>query len=247
MIRNNRRVRLGEVKMNTNQESGTQENQNPSLEDGKQQPSQSDESSGSTPSNETSENSGKIDLSTLDPKVQKLISDLRNENANSRQKNKSLAESHGKLKQALIETGLIEDDSPNPEEHLKNVKAQNEVALFQNGILEAAFEYGVNKENLKYFQYLVSERLSQLQDEEELTEEDLSFLAQEARRGTSTNTNGSTSVDGKSSPKPGAPAGQVNLDQFVKMNIGEKTELFMKNKELYTTLMSEAKSKRMIV
>lgn len=191
--------------------------------------------------------SGELDVSKLDPKVQKLIKDLRNENAGSRKSNKALTESHGKLKKALVEAGIIEDDEEAPEEKLKAITAQHEVSVVNNAILETAIEHGVGKDDLKYFRFLVQEKFETLGEDEELDSDQLAELAAEARKRSGTQATGSTSVTEKGkAPAPGA-TGAVSLDQFVKMNMGEKSELYTKNPATYNQLMAEAKSKKRLL
>jgi hypothetical protein len=195
---------------------------------------------------------GKLDVSKLDPKAQKLISDLRKENAERRKALKSTSDQHSKLKKALIDAGVIENDEEAPEEKLKTVTAQNELNVFNSAILEAAVEHNVGKESLKYFKFLVNERVAELGDDEELSAEDLAELAGQARK-TSAPKKKSTSVEGANgdeegdgTPPPGGD-GAVTLDQFMRMNMGEKSAFFLKNRKLYDQYMAEAKAKKLFV
>jgi hypothetical protein len=163
---------------------------------------------------------------------------------------KNLDESHNKLKKALVEAGIIENDEEAPEEKLKTVSAQNELASFNNAVLESALEFGVSKADLKYFRFLVQEKVAELKDGEELDDAAMGEIAKQAKR-TQANGGGSTSVgsgggEGGSAPKPGASDG-VTLEQFCKMNMGEKSALYLKNAALYNQLIAEAKSKKMLV
>jgi hypothetical protein len=170
---------------------------------------------------------------------------LRKENGDHRIKNKALVESHGKLKKALVETGIIKDDDEAPEEKLKTVSAQLNGSTVKNAVLEAAIEHGVGKENLKFFEFLVSDKLASLEDDQELTEDDLESLAVQAR-GRQSGNSGTTSVGGKEKPDPQGSS-EVNLDQFVGMSIAEKDQLFKKNPDLYNRLFSEAKAKNLLI
>jgi len=188
------------------------------------------------------------DLSKLDPNVQKLIGNLRKENADHRIKNKTLTEQQGKLKKSLVDAGLIEDDEESPDEKLKVVSAGYQNATIKNAVLEAAIEYGVGKENYRYFEFLVSDKLSSLADDQELSDDDLQALAEEARGRSAGGSSGDTSFknDGsKGTKKPGAST-EVTLDAFVSMNVTQKTELFRKNPDLYNQLFAQAKSKKLL-
>lgn len=191
---------------------------------------------------------GKLDISKLDPAVQKLISDLRKENGDHRVKNKSLAESHGKLKQALVDAGIIEDDSGTAEEKLAAVTNGLQGATLRNAILENALEYGVGKDAIKYFEFLVQDRLASLEEDGELTENDLAELAQEARGRSGASGSGTTSVGDSKGTKPNPQgSGEVTLDQFTAMNITDRTLLFKKNPDVYNRLFAEAKSKKLLM
>lgn len=190
----------------------------------------------------------KLDVSTLDPKAQKLIKDLRKENADARKRNKNLDENQGKLRAALVEAGIIEGDDGDPETAVKSLKAQNEQAVFHNAILESAVEYGVGKADLKYFRFLVQEKVAELKDGEELGDDDLAELAKQAKRPAASASTSVTGGEGGEPPpkKPGA-SGDVSLEQFAKMNTGEKSALYLKNADLYNQLHAEAKSKKMLL
>ncbi len=194
----------------------------------------------------------KVDLSKLDPAVQKMIKDLRTESAENRNKNKSLTEKFSGLKKGLVEAGLIEDDEADPVEKIKQVSGHNAILSTRNAVLEAAIQNGIGADGMEYFGFLVEKKLSELGDDEELGETQIAEIAVQVKK-FSTKTPASTSADagagngqGTGAPPPGG-AGSVTLDQFVKMNMMEKTGLYTKNPDLYKQLMGEAKSKRLIV
>jgi hypothetical protein len=209
--------------------------------------SQVDESAKPKSQNDDQKDQGddsELDVSKLDPKVQKLIKNLRQENGEHRTKNKALGESHGKLKQALVDAGIIEDDEVDPKEKLEQVSAGLQGAQLNSAILEAAVEHGIGKEDLRYFKFLVSEKFGSLEEDQELTEDDLAELAAEAR-GRKSGNDGTTSVGGGTPPPPGK-GGDVTLEQFVSMTTAEKSLIFQKNLPLYERLFSEAKAKKLL-
>jgi hypothetical protein len=190
---------------------------------------------------------GESEDSKLDPKVQKMLKDLRDENAKHRTKNKELGAQSAKLKQALVEAGIIQDDEEAPEEKVKALSQENNSLAVKSALLEAAVEHGVPKDSLKYFSFLVSDRMSQLQDGEEVTEEEIASLASEAKARSASKSgvqNSSVGNSGKGTPNPGGK-GDVTVDQFVRMNMGEKSKIFTENPALYDKLMSEARSKKL--
>lgn len=190
---------------------------------------------------------GELDVTKLDPKVQKLIADLRKENGDHRKKNKILSESQEKLKKTLIDTGVIDNDEEPTEEKLKNVTQTNEQLNMRSAILEAAVENNVSKDDLKYFTFLIQEAVSGLKDDEELTDAQIADIAKAAKRNGNPMT--TTSVDNSkdnSTKKPGA-SGEVTVEQFAKMNMGEKTAIYVKDKDLYNRMMAEAKEKNLLI
>jgi hypothetical protein len=175
-----------------------------------------------------------------------MIKDLRKENAEARKKNGSLSDAHGKLKTALVEAGLIEDDEADPEEKLKGVTAQNEQIVVNSAILEAALENGVSKADLKYFRFLVHEKLAELEDDQELDSDMMAELAKQARRTQAGSGGASSTSVTQGAPSPGGSS-EVTVEQFTRMNIGEKSDLFARNRAQYDKLMAEARDKRILV
>lgn len=198
------------------------------------------------------EESGELDLSKLDPKAQKLIKDLRTESASHRSQNKNLNSQLGTLKKALVDAGVIEDDSEKPEEKIKSLSEKSSALEFRSAILESALEHGVSKDGLEYFEFLVSKRASALEEGQELTDEILGELASQVIKQAGGKSSGakSTSVgngDKGANPPPPGDAGGVTLDQFVKMNITEKSQMYIKTPELYNQLHKEAKEKKLLI
>ena len=104
---------------------------------------------------------------------------------------------------------------------------------------EAAIEYGVTRESREFFDFLVSKKLDDLGEEEELTEEDLESIAKEARsKFASPNTSVGTQGE---NPAPSEGANTVDLAQFQEMGLGERSGLYQKDKDLYTRLVAEEK------
>ena len=192
-----------------------------------------------------------LEVDKLPESAKKLIKTLRDENAKHRTKNKELGDKTGKLKKALVEAGIIQDDEEAPEEKIKNLSETNQGLVLKSVLLEAAVEHSVPKSALKYFQFLIAEKLESLADGEELSEDDMAALAEEAKavKG-SGGGGGNSSVDGKGKGKGDAPApggnGAITIDQFVLMNIAEKSVLFQKSPDVYNKLMSQARAKRLL-
>lgn len=201
-------------------------------------------------SDEQEESKDKGDkLDTLTPEqLKKLVKDLRKENGDKRGKVKTLTEGHNKLKQALVDAGIIENDEESPEEKLKVSSMQSEAMTMRAAILESAIEHGVGKEGLDYFTFLVEKKAASLGEDEELTADDLAEIAKEvsSKSGKGGGTTGAGGGNGGGSPPPGGKGG-TTLEQFTKMSIAEKSKLYSENRDLYNKLIAEAKDKKVLV
>jgi hypothetical protein len=187
-----------------------------------------------------------LDVDKLPESAKKLIKSLRDENAKHRTKNKELGEGQGKLKKALVEAGIIEDDEVAPEEKVAGLSQQLQGAQMRTALLEAALEHSVPKESLKYFQFLVAERLEALEDDGELSQDDIAEIAQEAigKGGAGkAASGGNSSVKGSKAPPAGGDS-RVTVDQFDAMTILEKSDLYTKKPEVYQQLFTESKAKK---
>lgn len=174
------------------------------------------------------------------------IESLRKENAKYRTKAKELETQYTGLNDRFskVEKGLKglfgeSEEEVTPEEQLEYLTAQNENLVLNSALTEAALEYGIGKEDFTYFKFLVQERLAGLEEDGELTEEDLDAIAKEARRGKSA---ASTSVEG-GTPPPESTGG-ITLEQFQAMGINEKSALFGKNEALYKQLVAQDRASK---
>lgn len=176
------------------------------------------------------------------------IKGLRDENAKYRTRAKDLESKVTETSERLgkFETGLKtlfgeEGDELSPEERVEALQAQNEQLAVQSAMKEAAFEYGIGRDSYEYFEFLVSKRLNDLEEGEEITEEDLEDIAKSANSRTA---NSSTSVgtDANGNPAPIANEGSITLDAFMEMGIGEKSVLYQKDKALYESLANQERA-----
>jgi len=190
-----------------------------------------------------------LDVEKLPDSAKKLIKSLRDENAKHRTKNKELGAGQEKLKKALVEAGIIEDNEEAPEEKIQGLSTQLQGAQMRTALLEAAIEHSVPKESLKYFQFLVAEKLEALEDDGELSQDDIAAIAQEAKGKSSTGggSGGSSSVGGKGGKAPPPEGdGRITLEQFNRMTILEKSELFTKKPDVYNQLFAQAKAAKAV-
>ena len=200
--------------------------------------------------NDNAEGNDAPDESKWDEGTKKYIQSLRKESAKYRQKSKESApaiERLTKLEQGLkAALGIGDDEEVSTEDKLEQITAQAQQTDFKAAILEAALEHGIPKSELRYFQFLVNETLGELGEDEELGDDRMAeIVAQVQARSNPGRASGNTSVDPKGEPNPKG-GGNVTVDQFVKMGLTEKSNLYAKNPNLYTSLMAEARSKRLL-
>ena len=139
----------------------------------------------------------------------------------------------------------IEEEKP--EEKIKTLTAANQGLDFRRAVLEAAVEHGIGKESIDFFEFLISKAASELDEGEELPDEKMLEIVAKCKKGSgeSGKGKGDTSVGngGKGEPNPDKnKAGDVTLSKFLKMTVVQKSELYTKNRELYESLVAQAKA-----
>lgn len=178
------------------------------------------------------------DFSKLPPETQKMIKKLRNENKTLRANNKSTSERMGKIEQALkLVNGDGEDDEA-PEVKLGRVNAQNEELAITNAFKDLALEHSINKEQFKYFSFLMNEAISELGEDEEMDEEQLESIVAEAKA-KAPKASSTTSVTGKKGGQGPKKSDTVTAEQFKKLGIIGRSKLYRENPDLYNSLSKE--------
>lgn len=185
--------------------------------------------------------SGSNSLNDLPEWAQNEIKSLRGESAKHRTANKELSSKLNTFETAMKKAGLLEDETP-PEKKLESVTSQAEALAVQNALLEIAVEHGVSKDNFKYFSFLMNEKLAELKDDEELTEEQLTEILDQVSTGNKGSGNSSFG-GGKGKGKGNEEQTGPTLEEFTKMGIMAKSTLFQKDSATYNRLVAEAKSK----
>lgn len=218
--------------------------------------------------NGADEDEGDSDDDETDPgdslgftKEQKAYVDgLRKESAKYRTKAKELESGLRGTNDRLnkFESGLKrlfgDDDGEDtgnltPEQRIERLEKRNqqdkqqlaeerEQLALEAALKGAALEHGIRKENYEYFEFLVGKRLASLQDDEELTEDDLALLAKQANGKSAPK---STSVD-EDGPDPDEEDGELTLEEFMDMGISARSQLYQKDKALYERLVAAEKS-----
>lgn len=194
----------------------------------------------------------KIDESKFDDKTKKYLAKLRGENAKHRTSNKDLKSklnlSETQKKKMLEAAGIVVDDEK-PEEKLKTAREQNNTLVFNNAVLETAVAQGVPAEKLKFFRFLMSEAVSELEEGDELDDEKIAEIVKECKGGKAGKANSTVKKfdkDGKEikAPSPDQNTGDgPSLEEFCSMGPVAKSKLYLKNEAAYTRLYNEAKSK----
>jgi hypothetical protein len=184
-----------------------------------------------------------------DPKkAEEEIRKLRAENAKHRTKNRELdsrlATMDGTLNKLKAAFGG-EEEEVDPAEMAVALHAQNEALQVELGISQLAMEHGISGESSNYFRFLLAQRFDGLDEGEEVTEEDILGIVQEVQKFGGRKGMNSTGLSTDRRPNSDQASG-VSVEAFAKMTVGEKTELFVKNEELYKQLFREAKEKRLI-
>lgn len=188
------------------------------------------------------------DESAWDDKTKAYVAKLRKENATHRNKNKELKSSVQNLtekQKAILKAAGIESEDEKPEEKVKSLTATSQTLAFRNAILETAVKKGIASDDLEFFEFLIAKATSELEENEELSEDALDEIVKKV--GAKGKGSANTSVGaGKEQQKPGA-SGAITIDQFCAMSISEKSALYVKQPDLYASLLKEAKAKKRLV
>jgi len=190
------------------------------------------------------------DLPSDPEELKKYILQLRKENAKHRTKAKNLEDSSTTAEQKLQEMrsnlakalGLEGEDEVSPEEQVQHLTSYTQQLEIQSALMETALVNGVSANELGYFKYLLAERLEALEEGEELGEEEMAEIVGEVKR-VSAAKSASTGVGTKAPAPTNTSSGGVTVEQFMKMSVTEKSQLYMRDKSLYERLVEEAKKK----
>ena len=205
-----------------------------------------------TPPKEDGEDDPKLDLESMTPEARAYIKKLRRENAKYRTKAANISQNYEQLQARVKKVAGGNDDGDDIpiEKRVEQLESTSQGALFDNAILTAAVENNIDKSGLKYFRYLVAEKVSELGEGEELGPEELAEIAEEARKTVSGGKRGlaKTSVtnsddDDDGGKKPGSK-GKITIDQFIAMTVAQKSDLQKANPEQYIALFNEARNSR---
>jgi len=193
-----------------------------------------------------------LDEEKLDAKTKAHIAKLRKEAAGHRTKAKDLASQLGKSeeqKKAILKAAGVELETEDPETKLKALTAESQQLAFRTAILESAVENGIAKDQVEFFEFLVSKEAATLKENEEISDEKMVEIVAKVKAGGGGN-KANSSVDGKGGggkPPPKENTTEVTLEKFTRMTMAEKSKLYETNVDLYTSLSNEARRLKKLV
>lgn len=212
-----------------------------------------EESEGGAGADDAGKKSDSFDYS--DPEKAKAeIKRLRDENAKARIKNKetsqrltTLEQTFGGLKKAL---GVSDDKELTPEElkaERERLMAERDALLVDQQLREMESEHSIPKEHSKYFRFLLNEKLESLEEGEELPQEDLEDIVKQVKSLGGTKKSGnSTGLNSGGAPSPKEGTGDLTVEDFAEMTLGERTALYTKNPQEYNRLFAAANAKGLL-
>lgn len=198
------------------------------------------------------QNQSEDDFDNWQPnKVKDYVKKLRQENKNYRLRSQQVEEKLSSFEKNLKKVlGTSDEEEIDPQIYIKNLSQANEAQQLQIAIYETAIQNGLSSpESIEYFQFLFGKRLAQLKENEILADEDLEDIISKAKSftGAQTPANRTTFSEG-STPRPEAGNhADLTVEQFVKMSVMAKSELYRTNEMLYKSLMAEARAKKLFI
>jgi len=188
----------------------------------------------------------KVDVSKLDPKVQKMIKDLRAENAKHRTDGKKVSDRLTNLESILKKVAGGDTEEETPEEKLASLSGRAESAEVRSTMLEIAIENGISKDSFEYFEFLMTKKLSALEEGAELSEEDLEEVLKKVKVGAKKGPAQTSPDDDKEKDKNPGSNNEMTVEQFAKLGMMTKSKLYNEKPETYNSLLKQAKEKRLL-
>lgn len=182
--------------------------------------------------------------------AQALIKSLRKEAGDRRTENKSLKDKltgyDNQFKQIKGHLGIKDEEEDTPENRIAALTQNNDQLQMDLSIMQLARENGIAPEDDKYFRFLLAEKFEGLGEDEELSEEALTEVLTQVQAVSKKKPASSTGQGGGKKPNGEQDKGAVTVEQFAKMSLSQRTEIYDKNPTLYSELMSKARSSRLI-
>jgi hypothetical protein len=188
---------------------------------------------------------GANDLTALPEWAQKELKSLRGESAKYRTDNKGLKERLDNFEKNLKKVlGGEEEDDEAPEVKIEKLQGHAQSLEVRTAFMEIAIENSISKDEYEYFEFLMGKALNGLGEDEEMSEEALNEIIAKCK--SSEKKPADSSVNNGQQGKGQKKESGVTVEEFAKMSMTQKSELFQKNRELYNSLFEQAKSKKLI-
>lgn len=174
--------------------------------------------------------------------MKKVIKNLRKENAKYRTQKQSQEDSFKSLSEQLgaIKKHLKIEDNVDPAEQIKSLTTSNESLEFELSMVNLARENEIPKDLDGYFRFEMQQALMKLKDDEEMSDEAIQEIVEKVKKLSSAQGGGSNSsgVGGKKPPQKPPEGGEKKptVDEFKKMSLAQKNELYQKDRETYDKL-----------
>ena len=176
--------------------------------------------------------------------AQAEIKRLREEAKSRRLENKKINDRLQKMEKGLKSAFGDESTDENPEEKIKRISEEREAINERIAILDICAEHGIAKKDRAYLRFQLQNAAEGLEEGEQITEEIMQDIVKEVKsRSKSEKKEANSSVKGP--PKEGENAGnqaitKEDVENFKKMTIAEKTEVYDKSEARYEKLMKMA-------
>jgi hypothetical protein len=193
------------------------------------------------------------DDDSWDDKTKAYIKKLRDESAKHRTKAKELETQFSQMNAKFdgLQKGLksalgIEGEDDSPEEKIQMLQQTNEAAVFESAVLNIALENAIPSDQVSYLKFLIADKAGSLEEGQEIDEEMLSEIVGKVKLVGGKPKGAASSVTATKTPDNGGAAASMTVEQFAKMTLSEKSQLFQKNQKLYDELMTSARVKKLI-
>jgi len=208
--------------------SGSQDQDNIENESSGSKDSQEDQGSGS-------QGHEGEDFKDLPDFAQKLIKELRAENAKYRTEKNNLSTKMQNFEVGLKKMlGVEGEDDLSPEEKLEAFSQKNEQMAVSNAMLSLAYQNSVSPDQYEYFEFLMGKKLSDLEEGQELSEGDLEEVLGKVRDKSSP---ASTSTSEGKKGGPSQDSDELSQEDFNKMGIVGRSKLYREKPDLYNKFM----------
>ena len=189
----------------------------------------------------------KKDIKDFPEEAQKVIKELREENAKRRVEGKQLEENFGDFKKKLAGALGLDGKDEKPEEVAERLRQEKEKLEAEHKMTTMAYGLGIKKDDIDYFSYLYNTAQKNLDAGQTLPQKAFDDIVEKVNR-VSDKSNNSSSVGG-SPPSDGGEGGKkddlgkTTLDEFLSMDFVAKSELCSKDAATYEKLSAEARKK----